>query len=57
MARTLFVVGALAVGAQLAWLTPFIIDPDTCDVGAVAAEADAADALVRLGLLGRRAAR
>ena len=25
--RALFVAGALAVGAQLAWLTPFIIDP------------------------------
>jgi alpha-1,2-mannosyltransferase len=28
MARTLFVIGALAVGVQLAWLTPFIIAPD-----------------------------
>ena len=28
LARTLFVVGALAVGVQLAWLTPFIIDPN-----------------------------
>src|SRR5215207_8208523 len=28
MARTLFVIGALAVGVQLAWLTPFIIDPN-----------------------------
>jgi hypothetical protein len=26
IARTLFVLGALAAGAQLAWLTPFIID-------------------------------
>jgi alpha-1,2-mannosyltransferase len=28
IARILFVVGSLAVGAQLAWLTPFIIDPN-----------------------------
>jgi alpha-1,2-mannosyltransferase len=28
LARTLFVVGALAVGVQLAWLTAFIIDPN-----------------------------
>jgi hypothetical protein len=27
LARTLFVIGSLAVGAQLAWLVPFIIDP------------------------------
>jgi hypothetical protein len=27
-ARALFVVGSLAVAAQLAWLTPFIIDPN-----------------------------
>ena len=27
LARTLFVVGTLAVGVQLAWLTPFVIDP------------------------------
>lgn len=27
IARTLFVLGCLAVGAQLAWLVPFIIDP------------------------------
>lgn len=27
LARTLFVIGCLAVGAQLAWLVPFIIDP------------------------------
>ena len=27
LARTLFVVGALAVGVQLAWLTTFVIDP------------------------------
>ena len=28
LARTLFVVGALAVGVQLPWLTVFIIDPN-----------------------------
>src|SRR5215203_4399604 len=28
MARTLLVIGALAVAVQLAWLTPFIIDPN-----------------------------
>ena len=28
LARRLFVIGALAVGVQLAWLTPFIIDPN-----------------------------
>jgi len=28
LARALFIVGSLAVAAQLAWLTPFIIDPN-----------------------------
>ena len=28
LARTLFVIGAIAVGVQLAWLTPFVIDPN-----------------------------
>jgi alpha-1,2-mannosyltransferase len=28
LTRTLFVIGALAVSVQLAWLTPFIIDPN-----------------------------
>ena len=50
----MFVVGALAVGAQLAWLTPFIIDPSRTSWTAGPARADAVDALVRVVLLDRR---